>query len=1049
MEVEFGGRVAFVNYVDKNAHVLQCYQYHCGDNRKKTVLAKCFLLQQEQNDTAHRFIVQPLSPTEDVISTYTTPPPQQQEIQQELSDNASSAAQSYQHSVSTTTTFRSEVRQSVGSYSNSTRTSLSIRNSLLPTLNKSRNNNSTNSNTINSTSLHLQLLQQMLASDTMVPSSPQAIFECLTNITALSDLSKALDLLSLAKSIELNMGVEGSEFHTRVISHCREKLERVREDFSGEASFEDLEDKINYHNSLVSTFDIVHNYEINILSSNNNNNNNSGSNFGDDTDEDEDLLSPRTPWQIEALKWIDTDRVIRGEATIDLPREDEKNDSPLSNQMDPIHLSTFAKTCTRKSQKDDNLEINNISIHDEDEESSSVPMQFCDSTKDRKIVLAHVFRPFLQDIFVYNVVNSIFNSMKLENDLSLLQQYFCEWFMSLPAETAAKSSTFGTWCPILRWLQEILTKEYENEENVVTIPLKPILDNCAASSDLPKAFLLASVCLEAVSIVSKLQEKKTYGKVLSLEAMKPWENLLRKLRICLFIYFRLGDYGKTTQFPINPKNIEAGSYFSVFEWIARDELETSHKQDEIAKVEHICTTSSSGFNPYDPDADAPKRWKLLQKNCIEFSQDNIRKKEQRSANKHFVSTYEYFPLLMYIRSHSHPLKLAAHRALLLGSKWGGKPGSLHILKDAVNALKFLGGDESTSYQSIVSSVRIEIWQIYIRPIFRALLFGFDDVHEVSEDVMAPLCVNSNWLRGLANVAGDVLELIEMTPIIKADDDMIAIEHEEAEESDTNYWPPVHENDVIFDSLIARSHDVNMNALHAHRAVVSVVQMITDDMSIIEPHCDEFSDFFLQHSLYTNQNVPPADETDRTELLTVLLEKKVQSIGNKVVDHFELGEINRLGVLWNIDIEQIRSRFMLMMYRFGKDAAVDVLILSSFKEINLEMFATGAIGIICNRLNQTMIALKKARNLRSIISMLDADTCDWIREHAQLTSDEYPIDKKNLPPLTSTHNLVLKLLQISDQLNSSESNTQIQSLSKLTEDILVQMELKEEQTKYTL
>lgn len=367
----------------------------------------------------------------------------------------------------------------------------------------------------------------------------------------------------------------------------------------------------------------------------------------------------------------------------------------------------------------------------------------------------------------------------------------------------------------------------------------------------------------------------------------------------------------------------------------------------------------------------------------------------------------------------------------------------------MNALKFLGGDESTSYQSIVSSVRIEIWQIYIRPIFRGLLFGFDDVHEVSEDVMAPLCVNSNWLRGLANVAGDVLELIEMTPIIKADDDMIAIEHEEAEESDTNYWPPVHENDVIFDSLIARSHDVNMNALHAHRAVVSVVQMITDDMSIIEPHCDEFSDFFLQHSLYMNQHVPPADETDRTELLTVLLEKKVQSIGNKEVDHFELGEINRLGVLWNIDIEQIRSRFMLMMYRFGKDAAVDVLILSSFKEINLEMFATGAIGIICNRLNQTMIALKKARNLRSIIGMLDADTCDWIREHAQLTSDEYPIDRKNLPPLTSTHDLVLKLLQISNQLNSSESNTQIQSLSKLTEDILVQMELKEEQTKYTL
>ena len=187
--------------------------------------------------------------------------------------------------------------------------------------------------------------------------------------------------------------------------------------------------------------------------------------------------------------------------------------------------------------------------------------------------------------------------------------------------------------------------------------------------DLPKAFLLAAVCREAIWLTTKQQEDKTYGKISSSEAVLPWDEALRKLRMCLLISLRLNTVN-VGQFSINPANIEAGDIFSVYEWLARDELLLSHKQEEIASMELKCQKSIHALNPFDPESDAPTKWKLLQNECVQCAQKNLGL--ARSPRVLHANEKELDPLILYLRNHLHPQYLAAHRALILCSKWGQK-----------------------------------------------------------------------------------------------------------------------------------------------------------------------------------------------------------------------------------------------------------------------------------------------------------------------------------------------------------------------------------------
>ena len=178
--------------------------------------------------------------------------------------------------------------------------------------------------------------------------------------------------------------------------------------------------------------------------------------------------------------------------------------------------------------------------------------------------------------------------------------------MSLSVIESSRASLYDIWCPILRWLQDMIAASYDaassnaiNNNNA----LQHLQAFCSEASDLPRAFLLAVVCREAVLITSKQWEAKTYGKVSSKACVLPWDRILRKLRLCLVVSLRLKEEERNP-FPITVAHVEAGNIFSLFQWVARDQLTLSHKQNEVDNVEIACRRSRLKLCPSLAECDA-------------------------------------------------------------------------------------------------------------------------------------------------------------------------------------------------------------------------------------------------------------------------------------------------------------------------------------------------------------------------------------------------------------------------------------------------------------
>lgn len=101
--------------------------------------------------------------------------------------------------------------------------------------------------------IQLQLLKQLLTSESAVPSDLEAVYVAFTQITAISDLSKAIDVLAVASELEL-MGVHDSSFHVDVIAHSSEQLSCAMSDeivaTSNNPYLEELHNKIDLHNQV-------------------------------------------------------------------------------------------------------------------------------------------------------------------------------------------------------------------------------------------------------------------------------------------------------------------------------------------------------------------------------------------------------------------------------------------------------------------------------------------------------------------------------------------------------------------------------------------------------------------------------------------------------------------------------------------------------------------------------------------------------------------------------------------------------------------------------
>jgi hypothetical protein len=625
-------------------------------------------------------------------------------------------------------------------------------------------------------------------------------------------------------------------------------------------------------------------------------------------------------------------------------------------------------------------------------------------------------------------------------------KYFGEWFMSLSAQEASRASLYDMWCPILRWLQDIIAASYDADSSSTLSEhnaLKDLQKLCSEASDLPRAFLLAVVCREAVLITSKQFEAKTYGKVSSKSAVLPWDKILRKIRLCLLVSLRLGE-GERNPIPITVANIEAGDVFSVFQWIARDQLTLSHKQEELENVEIACRTSRLKLHPSLPECDSPFKWKILQ--GASKAHRNSGSGERASLFFFTEKADQPGPLLLYLSQFNLPIELAAHRALLLGEKWGkevrlyyysflcsivhvcsnlillffyfcNQPASLHLIKDAVSALRVLQGDQ-IRHSNIACAVRLEIWQTRIRPVYRALFFGFDDVPELSIDVIYPLIHDVDWLRSFAKVAAEVLSLIERTPKTLEEDYPFDVESngdEEGFNSGVELAWPVVKDDIILSRLVQRTKAVNIHSLDAHKGIICAAHL-AEDMTTLVQCAPSFGDVFLAFSLFREPSLSSSCTDEQIAFVKKSVYKKAREFNGPLLNRFDLEEIENLGKAWGFTETKIRSEFLLSLYLFGKDAAViDFPTEFSSKE-EAEYFVFEGLSIVCIRIHATLKIITQVKQFRPILSILDAETCRWVRDQTENGLLRYKSlgwdGADSFPSLSATHELVLKLVQLS-------------------------------------
>jgi hypothetical protein len=287
----------------------------------------------------------------------------------------------------------------------------------------------------------------------------------------------------------------------------------------------------------------------------------------------------KTPshWAAEAMAWASTYEQVTGSSL----------DAHVSKVApNGLTFAEFSSSCTFPDVTGG-------------KKKSQMKVYFSESSRTRRTVLKHVFKPLLADVFSFNIVYAVFDALGTRSNGEYVEQCFGEWFMTLSVKEAYAKGLYSETPPMVRILQDLVTRQLGSgpmgEGEVVLGVLHKF---CEDSSDLVRAFLLGALCLEAVSRVSTQKEKRSYGKIQSSVMMDDWKSMLRKLRVCLLVSLRM--HGKRLAAPITVDNVNQDDIFSVYEWLARDELSMSHNHEEITSLEKACSISSYAFDPSLP-----------------------------------------------------------------------------------------------------------------------------------------------------------------------------------------------------------------------------------------------------------------------------------------------------------------------------------------------------------------------------------------------------------------------------------------------------------------
>ncbi|KAL3917896.1 MAG: hypothetical protein SGILL_004497 [Bacillariaceae sp.] len=779
------------------------------------------------------------------------------------------------------------------------------------------------------------------------------------------------------------------------MSYCRQKLdEAIRE--GGEESLSNphvelLAFKLAYYTQLTNAFEVLHKYET--------------SNQLEDSTMD--VKQPNN-WGLEAAGWTSTYlKITKRLIDADI----------IPPPTTPMMFYEFAICVVEPKQwREANFEKDN----------GGYAVYLSDSSRTRRDMIARIFRPFVSDVFSFKVVNQVFESLGIKNDYEYKLKCFGEWFVGLSIKIATKNCVFAVNSPSIRWLKDIISNQIDNVSDSEEIaPMKSLYRFCRESEDLVRSFWLATLCRQALYEVAIEKEEQSYGQVDSKVVMGPWDSLLRRLRVCLLVSLRL--YGNPLgACPISVKAVDKKGNFSPFEWLARDELTMSHKQEEISSLETACRISSRAFDPSKPEGDEPTHWKAVQRSCMSAALGESEREEHLIG---FDDDERLGALHLFLKPHNIEQLLTPHRALLLAGQWGRKPGRLDVLEDALEAARAI---DIKKDKKVAYAIRLDIWQNHIRPIYRAMLMGFADVPEVSEEIITPLLADGNWLNSFSKLAGDVLTIVRDVEIEKGEN---INEWNSMVRENKNTWPPVRDC-FLLERLVSRNKATNQNAIEAHLTFIYGLR-ISNDVGRLVECIPSFYDLFDTGALFTDVEFGEEIEEKQHEFMQDSIVAFAKNYHGASMDCLNMGDIDILADLWDFDMQNVNTLFLLSMYEFGKDAAVDEVLTRSSSLISVQHFVDEGLDIMCRRLND-LLNVNPSKEIKSIMGTLDADICEWVKEKAR--SSEPLTNAKFDVKIGSTHLYGLRLLSLAASADiSKEERIKIHSLIVLSGTIVKVLE----------
>lgn len=700
----------------------------------------------------------------------------------------------------------------------------------------------------------------------------------------------------------------------------------------------------------------------------------------------------RAPFVEEALGWTATYEKVTGSA---IP------DTIADSAHERLRFSAFAAS---------------VAFPSDDNYRDTMQIYFADSSRTRRDILVHVFRPLL-GWFSSSIVESLLDILGIRSDTAYVQKCFGEWFATLSSGHMVKNGLALPESPMNRFLEEMATQQVGTEG---VVPLESLQAFCRQSTDLIRAFVLATICRRAVVRAVGRIENSNYGKISLSGRIQGWETLLRKIRVCLLASLRLQGQ-RLGALPLSVHAFETENEFSVYEWLARDELAISHAHDEITIFEEACRMSIYSFDPSTDQTDDALHVATVQKACL-HSHASLESEENSDSST----------LLLFYPHHNIGTILAAHRSLLLASSWLKSPDKLTVLADSLEAAHALKEEAS-----LALAVRLELWTRVVCPVYRARLFGFVDVPELVEDDFAPLMQDHQWLNDFGRLA---LRVLDMVTEVEWHEDIHTFDWPASDATD-EWWPPL-QSDFILERALLKVRPLDESARDAHYVVICGL-LVSEDMNALAPCVPAIYDCFLSLSLFNPVTVLPSPSPDQDTFLASAILLQARNYTGQPLENFRLGELAILGSKWGFSLATLRTLYLLAMYEFGKDTLVDDLLTRAFTLIDAFRFLDGGLDIVCRRLDEFFQSdFMKRRHMREVMGVLDADLCDWIQQQAA-SAEQGSIGPVVADPLTGlnlTHVLALRLLSLSKMASVDTTlRVKIHSLAVLSGTLLKEVE----------